>query len=170
MKKRVFFCPSYTVEQWENAHCAHKRRSQFHINQSSGKTSAQVQLTSTIIACNGITWWRRDTATILYTTLRQIWVIYLMLYSEVSVKITKLASYVMCELRMAYTTSDADGTGRLTALLAFLLLLSGELWRRIGSLMCFQALGSVKRVETIILFWRYINKIELNWIIHRVRV
>src|SRR4029434_5644510 len=25
-----------------------------------------------------------------------------------------------------------------------------------------QALGSVKRLETIVLFWRYINKIELN--------
>ena len=27
-----------------------------------------------------------------------------------------------------------------------------------------QALGSVKRLENILLFWRYINKIELNWI------
>ena len=27
-----------------------------------------------------------------------------------------------------------------------------------------QALGSVKRLETIVLLWRYINKIELNWI------
>src|SRR4029434_1301130 len=26
----------------------------------------------------------------------------------------------------------------------------------------FQALGSVKRLETIVLLWRYINKIELN--------
>ena len=26
-----------------------------------------------------------------------------------------------------------------------------------------QALGSVKRLETIVLLWRYINKIELNW-------
>src|SRR4029434_7552397 len=27
----------------------------------------------------------------------------------------------------------------------------------------FQALGSVKRLETIVLLWRYINKIELNY-------
>src|SRR4029434_9283308 len=27
-----------------------------------------------------------------------------------------------------------------------------------------QALGSVKRLETIVLLWRYINKIKLNWI------
>ena len=27
-----------------------------------------------------------------------------------------------------------------------------------------QALGSVKRLETIVLLWRYINKIEWNWI------
>ena len=26
------------------------------------------------------------------------------------------------------------------------------------------ALGSVKRLETIVLLWRYINRIELNWI------
>ena len=26
----------------------------------------------------------------------------------------------------------------------------------------FQALGSVKRLETIVLLWRYINKIELK--------
>ena len=28
-----------------------------------------------------------------------------------------------------------------------------------------QALGSVKRLETIVLLWRYINKIELNLIV-----
>ena len=32
------------------------------------------------------------------------------------------------------------------------------------ALRAFQALGSVKRLETIVLLWRYINKIELNLI------